>query len=110
METTPVSSTSRTLKVRAAKSVDATASKSVKAVTVKRKPKAIVKPGVKLEAKPEVIAKPKIAQSAEPSALAQMVATAAYFIAQRRNFAPGNELGDWLTAEQQVLSAHSASN
>ena len=32
----------------------------------------------------------------------QMIAQAAYFIAQRRNFAPGYELEDWLAAEAQV--------
>ncbi|HSN73349.1 MAG TPA: DUF2934 domain-containing protein [Steroidobacteraceae bacterium] len=34
--------------------------------------------------------------------LAQMVATAAYFIAEKRSFAPGYELEDWLTAESQI--------
>jgi hypothetical protein len=31
-----------------------------------------------------------------------MIAEAAYFLAQRRGFAPGGELDDWLRAEQQV--------
>jgi hypothetical protein len=91
METTPVSNASRTLKVRAPKSTAATPRKAAKAVTVKRKPKAIVKP-----------------ESLEPEHLSGMIATAAYFIAQKRNFAPGDELNDWLMAEQEVLAAHAA--
>jgi hypothetical protein len=32
----------------------------------------------------------------------RMVAVAAYFIAERRGFAPGGEQGDWHQAEQQI--------
>ena len=32
----------------------------------------------------------------------QMIAQGAYFMEQKRNFAPGNELEDWLAAEAQV--------
>ena len=31
-----------------------------------------------------------------------LVARAAYFIAERRGFAPGNELDDWLQAEAEI--------
>jgi hypothetical protein len=31
-----------------------------------------------------------------------MVAEAAYYIAEKRGFAPGRELDDWLQAEEQV--------
>jgi hypothetical protein len=31
-----------------------------------------------------------------------MIAEAAYFIAEKRGFAGGHSLDDWLTAEQQV--------
>ena len=34
----------------------------------------------------------------------QMIEEAAYFIAMRRGFAPGNELGDWLQAETDIDS------
>ena len=34
--------------------------------------------------------------------LAIMIATAAYYRAERRQFEPGHELEDWLTAERQV--------
>ena len=33
---------------------------------------------------------------------AQMIAEAAYFRAERRGFAPGNEMSDWLEAEVDV--------
>ena len=32
----------------------------------------------------------------------QMIAEAAYFHAERRGFAPGNEMSDWLQAEADV--------
>jgi hypothetical protein len=32
----------------------------------------------------------------------QRVATAAYFLAQKRGFEPGHELDDWLAAEEQM--------
>lgn len=37
--------------------------------------------------------------------LTVMIATAAYYIAAERNFAPGNEIDDWLMAERQVLNS-----
>jgi len=33
-----------------------------------------------------------------------MVAVAAYYLAERRNFEPGHELEDWLAAEAEVLA------
>jgi len=33
-----------------------------------------------------------------------MIANSAYFRAQRRGFAPGHELEDWLAAEQEVYA------
>jgi hypothetical protein len=38
-------------------------------------------------------------------ALRSMIATAAYYIAEQRDFAPGMELDDWLAAERQFLHA-----
>jgi hypothetical protein len=35
--------------------------------------------------------------------VARMIAEAAYCRAQRRGFAPGHELDDWLAAEKQIL-------
>ena len=35
-------------------------------------------------------------------AMGDMIATAAYFIAERRSFSPGHELDDWLAAEREV--------
>jgi hypothetical protein len=38
--------------------------------------------------------------------LTGMIATAAYFCAEQRSFAPGHELEDWLTAEQQIKALY----
>lgn len=35
----------------------------------------------------------------------EMIATAAYFLAEKRGFEPGHELDDWLTAEIEVAHA-----
>lgn len=37
--------------------------------------------------------------------LTQRIAQAAYYRAERRGFAPGHELADWLEAEQEINSA-----
>ena len=37
-----------------------------------------------------------------PEQRQQFIARAAYFIAERRGFAPGNELEDWLQAEAEI--------
>jgi hypothetical protein len=37
-----------------------------------------------------------------PAERARMVAVAAYYLAERRQFAPGGEEADWLLAEQQI--------
>jgi hypothetical protein len=42
----------------------------------------------------------------EPLNTNEMIATAAYYLAEQRQFAPGNELEDWLAAERQLLTAH----
>ena len=54
-------------------------------------------------------------KSTAPAALqaevrAAMIAEAAYFAAERRNFQPGHELSDWVAAEQEITAAlHTAS-
>lgn len=35
----------------------------------------------------------------------ELIATAAYYLAERRNFEPGHETEDWLAAESQVRAA-----
>jgi hypothetical protein len=34
-----------------------------------------------------------------------MIATAAYYCAERRGFAAGGELADWLAAEAEIIAA-----
>jgi hypothetical protein len=43
--------------------------------------------------------------SIDPQRRRDLIAEAAYFIAQARGFEPGHELIDWLAAEDQVDSA-----
>lgn len=94
METTPVTPTVRTAKVRTAKtavpkSSSATAkSKAVKSSATMRKSKILTK---------------RSAVSAPTPDLTHMIAMAAYYLAEQRQFAPGYELQDWLTAERQIL-------
>jgi len=43
-----------------------------------------------------------VAAAAPTRSLDGLIATAAYFLAEQRHFAPGHELEDWLCAETQV--------
>jgi hypothetical protein len=47
---------------------------------------------------------PVIVQMADANTIGCMVAEAAYYRANRRGFAPGQELYDWLEAEQEILA------
>lgn len=49
---------------------------------------------------------PVVADAAwEPTRLQAMIAEAAYFRAEKRGFAPGHELEDWLAAEAEITGA-----
>jgi hypothetical protein len=48
---------------------------------------------------------PPTADSVADAARQRMIAEAAYYIAERRGFAPGNELDDWLAAEAEITSS-----
>jgi hypothetical protein len=56
---------------------------------------ASVKPKRVKAARTELIAEPVIDLDAQ-------IAEAAYYLAAKRNFAPGGELDDWLQAEQML--------
>ena len=45
---------------------------------------------------------PEAALSAEDRERWEMIAAAAYFRAEKRGFAPGNEIDDWLAAEREI--------
>ncbi|MEK7835619.1 MAG: DUF2934 domain-containing protein [Pseudomonadota bacterium] len=72
------------------------------------------KPGLQRSHPARTMASAKVAarkRSAEPQPASaktapeqrqQLIAQAAYFIAERRGFAPGNELEDWLQAEAEI--------
>jgi hypothetical protein len=44
----------------------------------------------------------RVAAAPTPRERDQMIAVAAYYRAQRRNFEPGHDLEDWLEAEAEV--------
>lgn len=75
-----------------------------KAQDTNAKPKA-AKPRARKTAAPKTSA-PEAEVSApampSPEQIQGMIATAAYYMAAERNFAPGRELDDWLEAERRV--------
>ena len=120
MEITPATSTAtpkaRTSKGRAAGKAEPTKSaapKKAKPVgTAASKPKKAASPrsgktkAAATESATEnevVIQSIVVVQQPSSEALTGMIAQAAYFIAAQRDFAPGNELQDWLNAEREVL-------
>ena len=87
-------------------SVSATAKKNAvkkKAVKKKAAKKAVRKKAVKKAAKKTV--KKKVAKQAteiSPRERYEMIATMAYYRAEKRNFAPGQEQQDWYECERIV--------
>jgi hypothetical protein len=43
-------------------------------------------------------------QGLEPGSRQEAIGKSAYFLAERRSFAPGHELEDWLAAERQRMA------
>lgn len=52
--------------------------------------------------KKPTIRKKKTQASVASADMSGMIATAAYYLAERRHFAPGHELEDWIEAEKQI--------
>jgi hypothetical protein len=77
---TPISTTARSSKRQAAKTVTKSAPTPIRTSDV-------------------------VAPMIDPEHRRALIAEAAYFIAERRNFAPGNEAEDWLNAESAVDTA-----
>lgn len=101
MDLTPASTTKRTRSKAATAPVKAAPSPAAKpAMSAKpvRSRKKVTEPAV-IKDSPIITAATPI----DTDQMNAMIATAAYYLAAQRNFAPGNEVGDWLTAEQQVL-------
>ena len=93
MEITPVTPAVRTAKVRSAKTaVPKSSSTPAQSATVKPAAATL---------KRKILTK----RPALPTATAElthMIATAAYYLAEQRQFTPGHELQDWLVAEQLI--------
>lgn len=103
MEITPVTPAVRTAKVRTAKSaVPKSSSKAAKPAAVKAlKPESPATPR-KRKTLTKKQAMPAVANAAN---LTDMIAMAAYYLAEQRQFAPGYELQDWLAAERLILGS-----
>lgn len=91
-------------KVSAAKTAAPAKTGTVKKPAPAKRP-AAAKPAVK--ATPKAAAKPRGAKAKTPAAVApeqrrNYVEVAAYYIAARRGFAPGDPLQDWIQAEAEV--------
>lgn len=103
-------------KTETAAKVKKVAATSAKTATVKAaaKPAAAVKPAKdaapKAAAKKPAAAKPATSRASKAKSLKnvtpeqryRMICDAAYFKAEKRNFAPENEIQDWLDAEAEV--------
>ena len=98
MEITSVTPAVCTAKVRTTKTaVPKSSSKAARPAAVK--PESLTAaPKRKLLAKKQ--ATPATAATANST---DMIATAAYYLAEQRQFAPGDELQDWLAAERLIL-------
>ena len=63
-------------------------------------------PTVRKRAPRKSVAAPHVASSftrfVDPERRAALIAEAAFFRAEKRGFAPGNEVEDWLAAESEV--------
>jgi len=106
-------------KTPAAKATKATAkaeSKPTPAAAKRTAPAAPQKPRAPASAKPEAAAptpreaaaiRSKPAEAPTGEARYRWIAHAAYLRAERRGFAPGQEIDDWLAAEAEFLAAHS---
>ncbi len=85
-------------------------SKPSKRVAAKRKPKKPGKTPTVESSGADTLHLKKTKQvyaASTPSDIAGMIATAAYYLAERRHFESGHELEDWLTAERQIQTLHS---
>jgi hypothetical protein len=80
-----------------------------KAVMKKAEPSAIPTAAAPSATKPQpapaVRTAPMPAKPVSPGERSRMIAEAAYFIAQRRGFAAGQDVNDWLAAEK-AIDAH----
>lgn len=109
MQTTPTSSSARTRKARGKTVTDSEPGKTVakRAATTAAAPPEVAKPAA---AKPRSRKSPATATATASATviahseaeLRKMIAEAAYYLAEHRNFTTGDELHDWLTAEQQI--------
>lgn len=110
METTPNSSSSRTRKTHTKKAADSKSGKSatksavapVAAKTVVPAATAPKRTTLKPRGRKATATDSQSVIAHSEAELSKMIAEAAYYLAEQRNFASGGELHDWITAEQQI--------
>lgn len=100
METTPATPVTRTAKVRTVKNA-VPKSSGVTPQPVAQDPAAAAPR--KRKAPTKKVTEPSPTTAAAD--MTSMIATAAYFLAEQRQFAPGYETQDWLAAEQLVCGS-----
>lgn len=112
MDKTPEKPTPRTSKARTDKSAEpkpSIVSTSLQQTPVAPKRKTLTKKTTlsemstpRVEALDSAVSEMNATDIATPSDVSHMIATAAYYLAEQRHFAPGYETQDWLTAEQMI--------
>ncbi len=65
-------------------------------------PVPIAKAALAPAAKPAVIAAASVVAKIDPGQRQRMIAEAAYYLAEKRGFTPGNQITDWAEAEKQI--------
>jgi hypothetical protein len=96
----PAATSAKTETVKTVK--QATAAKPVKAATPKAAPKAVVKKATAAKPATSRAGKAKNLKNVTPEQRYRMICDAAYFKAEKRDFAPENEIQDWLDAEAEI--------
>lgn len=91
-----------------AKETTATTAKKAVAKVTEKKPTAAKTASAEPKPVKKAVVKDTVAKDSKPSVTPQqryhMIATAAYYLAQKRGFAVGYAVQDWVTAENQIDS------
>lgn len=83
---------------------EATAKRRVKAETTTAKPSRKAAIGSTEPVTSVAVAPPQAAEPPDPQEMYRMIAEAAYYLAEKRNFEPGWEQEDWETARKDVMA------
>lgn len=93
MDVTPTTTPAKRSRTKVVAKEPAAAKPARKTLTTRKKPT-------------EAVAAPVETPPAQSPDLHDMIATAAFFLAAERSFAPGHELDDWLEAERRIKALY----